>query len=227
MEVAGLTLGVVSLLAGFKGAVDGYLLIDDLIRKDNGIKNRVLGLELIKTQLDQWKDDFTAHVNGDSLLNYESDENQKKIIEILGRMEHHLKESEIQLKKHTEQWTVKPKKSLFRLISKDRASWVVKDRQLLDDIIAQLEKLLENLSYRTKEIEELKYDFWTNTIHTRLSRIDETASHMKARDVRQEGTCQWIFQRTDYKDWVSKKTVNFLWIDATRMFASTLFDLRL
>lgn len=53
MEVGGTVVGVVGLLAAFKGAIDGYLLIEQLFRRDGGLQDRALHFERIRKQLEK------------------------------------------------------------------------------------------------------------------------------------------------------------------------------
>ncbi|KAF2469325.1 uncharacterized protein BDR25DRAFT_48216 [Lindgomyces ingoldianus] len=221
MEVAGTVVGVVGLLVAFKGAIDGYLLIEQLFRSDVGIQDRALHFERIRKQLEKWGADYNVSSScpdEDCLFNYESPENQAIILKILERTKQHLGDAEKLLRKHTR--NEKTKKTWRSRIlsskddSKNRTAWVVKDKELLDGIINQLSEHLQHLLQCTKEISGLQKDSWKGRIDS-LTSIDETKIHTEARNSKQEGTCKWIFQRQEYKDWVSGTATNLLWINAT------------
>jgi len=55
-EMAGLALGVVSLLAGFKGAVDGYLLLSDIVNAFDDSSFLIVKLKIEQRRLEIWGD---------------------------------------------------------------------------------------------------------------------------------------------------------------------------
>lgn len=221
MEATGIVLSIAGLLAAFKGAIDGYLLIEQILRKDSGVQDYALHFERIRNQLEQFGIDYNIDDSRPEvcLINYESKENQESIEIILKRTEVHLENARITLENHTREDP--GKKNVFKRFfnskdaSKGRASWVMKDREFLDRTIKQLNEHLQNLLQCTKKISDIQKNNWQGSIHL-LTTTDETKLHTEARNAKQEGTCQWIFQRREYKDWISGTTNNLLWIYATR-----------
>ena len=71
MEVAGLALGAVSLLAGFAGAVDGYRLLSDVFAKDNGLRSLVADWHVEKARFKRWGEHFRTDDGRDCLLHSE------------------------------------------------------------------------------------------------------------------------------------------------------------
>ncbi|KAE9381048.1 ankyrin [Stipitochalara longipes BDJ] len=140
------------------------------------------------------------------------------ILKILERTKHHLGDAEKILKEHTRaEGEKKPWKSrIFNSKdgSKNRTTWVVKDKDLLDGIIMQLNEHLKNLFQCTNVVAILQENIWEGKLGN-LTTMDETKIHTEARNSKQEGTCQWIFQRPEYKDWVSGIATNLLWVNAT------------
>jgi hypothetical protein len=228
MEAAGFGLAVVGLLVAFKGAVDSYLMIEQLVRSDAGLQDRALHFERIRKQLEQWGAEYNVNNSGpdeDCLVNYESKENKEMILQILERTNQHLDEAKRLFKKHTNEEADKKhwwKGRHFKRKdgTKNQASWVFKDQEQVDAIIKQLNEHLQNLLQCTKLVYNLKIDVWKGNIKN-LTSVDETRSNTEARNARLEGTCQWIFQRKEYKEWVSGAKNNLLWIHATRKFTAS------
>jgi hypothetical protein len=222
MEVTGTVVGVVGLLAAFKSAIDAYLLIDQLFRSDYGLEDRALHFERIRKQLEKWGTEFNidpTRPGEECILSYESGENQAMVLLILERTKQHLTEAERLLKRHTRE--EREKKSWRSRIrngkddSKNRVAWVIKDKDLLDGIIKHLNEHLLNLLQCTKKISILQREAWRDQI-SNLTTIDETKIHSEARNFKQEGTCEWIFDHPEYESWVSGTATNLLWICATR-----------
>jgi hypothetical protein len=88
MEAAGLAIGVVSLLAGFKGAIDGYLLIRSIFDEDNGLRDLALDYKLACHCLEAWGDRFKVKAprEEDCLLYRENDATKGLMAELLGRV---------------------------------------------------------------------------------------------------------------------------------------------
>jgi hypothetical protein len=61
----------------------------------------------------------------------------------------------------------------------------------------------------------MKNERWRSSLQL-LTTVDEKRSHTDARNKRSEGTCQWLFHREEYRDWLSGKTNNLLWVHGTR-----------
>ena len=104
MEVAGLGLAVVGLLVAFKGAVDGYLVIEQLVNSDAGLRDRALHFERIRKKLEQWGVEYNvdnSRLDEECLVNYESKENKEMILKILERTKQHLDEAKRLFKKLT------------------------------------------------------------------------------------------------------------------------------
>jgi hypothetical protein len=89
-EVVGLAIGAISLLAAFKGAVDGYLLIESFFDKDNGLRDLALDYRIECQKLEVWGDRFKVKADReeDCLLYKESEAVKKLMAEIFGRIQH-------------------------------------------------------------------------------------------------------------------------------------------
>jgi hypothetical protein len=89
-EVVGLAIGAISLLAAFKGAVDGYLLVESFFDKDNGLRDLALDYRIECQKLEVWGDRFKVKADReeDCLLYKESDAVKKLMAEIFGRIQY-------------------------------------------------------------------------------------------------------------------------------------------
>jgi len=96
LEAFGLGLGIASLLTAFKGALDGYLLIESIFDKDNGLRDLILDYYIEREKLNSWGDRF--HVNAasreDCLLNREPERIKRLLAEIFGRIKRCHEEAE-------------------------------------------------------------------------------------------------------------------------------------
>jgi hypothetical protein len=86
VDPVGLVLGIAGLLAAFKGAVDGYVLIDAIIEKDNGSRYLALRYYVEKHKLKVWGDYFSVEDAAKCTLNNESENTRKLIATILAEI---------------------------------------------------------------------------------------------------------------------------------------------
>ncbi|CAN9202929.1 unnamed protein product [Alternaria alternata] len=102
LEGVGLGLGVVSLLAAFKSALDGYLFIDSIFEQDNGLQDLILGYTIEREKLKSWGDRFgvNAASEKDCLLHREPEPIKRLMAEIFGRIKHHHEEAKKYLTIH-------------------------------------------------------------------------------------------------------------------------------
>jgi hypothetical protein len=105
MEVASFVVGGVSLLAGFRTAIDGYLFIESLLEEDNGIRSLVLDYKIECHKLEVWGDSFNVKTDReeDCLLYHESDKVKALMAQIFGRIAHHHTQAEKFLVHHEAQ----------------------------------------------------------------------------------------------------------------------------
>ncbi|CAN9392058.1 unnamed protein product [Alternaria alternata] len=102
LEGVGLGLGVVSLLAAFKSALDGYLFIESIFEQDKGLRDLVLSYTIEREKLKSWGDRFgvNAASEKDCLLDREPEPIKKLMAEIFGRIKHYHEEAENYLTIH-------------------------------------------------------------------------------------------------------------------------------
>ncbi|RYN73278.1 hypothetical protein AA0117_g7896 [Alternaria alternata] len=100
--VAETIISVAGLLAAFKGAVDGYLLIESIFDKDNGLRDLILDYDIERQKLKSWGDRFRVDAarQEDCLLHQEPEPIKRLMAEIFGRIEHFHKEAEKYLNAH-------------------------------------------------------------------------------------------------------------------------------
>lgn len=101
VDPVGLTIGIGGLLAAFDGAVKGYLLIEEIFSKDNGVRDLALDYNIECEKLKSWGDRFNvkAGKEEDCLLYHERDSIKELMSNIFGRI------SELQNRERLS-WTV-------------------------------------------------------------------------------------------------------------------------
>jgi hypothetical protein len=102
LEGIGAAIGVAGLLAGFKGAVDGYLLIESIFDKDNGLIDLVLDYNIESERLTSWGDRFNVKAarEEDCLFHHERGPIKALMAEIFGRIEYFHEQSRKFLELH-------------------------------------------------------------------------------------------------------------------------------
>ena len=230
IDPVGTALAIVGLLAAFKGALDGYLLIESLFDQDSGLKDLATRFHVEAKEWEEWATQF--NINDDNpeacLLYYETDENKKLIDEILIRMETRLKDAQRLLDYHTrkdnQQKVFKFRNPFTKRdlldphadddLQKNRIKWVIKNKSKLEETVTALKTHLESLKRRSKRVSILQPGNWTR-VERWLSRTDNSL-HIRAQQMRQEGTGQWLFRKPEFENWLSGTVKDILWIHATR-----------
>jgi hypothetical protein len=163
-EAPGLILGGVSLLAAFKGAVDGYLLIDSLAEVDSGQRFLCLQYIVERHKLVLWGDHFKINEESQSTLRDQSPGSRKIIALILAEIEaNHARAEEFitryegqlesLLASSTIQDKSKPKNKFIGGIKiptgqrkeKHHFSFVIRDKAKFEEVVQRLGKLNEDL----------------------------------------------------------------------------------
>lgn len=95
-ETIGLAIGVAGLLTAFKGAVDGYLLVESIFDSDNGLRDLALDYRIEREKLRNWGDRFNVHAEReeDCLLSHEKHQIKVLMAEIFGRIEEFHKQAD-------------------------------------------------------------------------------------------------------------------------------------
>jgi Prion-inhibition and propagation len=239
IEPFGVALGVASLLACFKGAIDGYILIKSVFDKDNGLKDLASRFHVVQISLNEWLSRFDA-LDPDyekSLLQYETDENKKLIFEILGRIKEHLADAQKFLFCHTREPAQRTSSNILDRFKKSRGGkrdaldshgeddapksrvlWAIKNKAKFGEVVATLEAHYGNLVRCSKHVEILRLNNWAHEVK-KLTNIDEHSPHTRAQQLRQEGTGQWILQRTEFRKWFTGEAKDILWVHAIRKFS--------
>jgi hypothetical protein len=90
LEGVGAAIGVAGLLFAFKGAVDGYLLIESIFDEDNGLRDLVLDYNIEYEKLTSWGDRFNVKAarEEDCLFYHERGPIKALMAEIFGRIEY-------------------------------------------------------------------------------------------------------------------------------------------
>jgi hypothetical protein len=242
VDPVGTALAIAGLFAAFKGALDGYLLVESLFDKDNGFKDLATQFNVEHEEWKEWATKFNIHDPNpeECLLYYETDENRKLINEILKQIETRLKDAQSLVSYHTRD-DAQQRSSKFRSLftkhramgqdlldshsddkwQKNRIKWAIKNKSKLDEIVTALRRHFENLLRRSKRISTLQPENWDRVVWwlTRIderSRIDETLAHNRNQQVRQEGTGRWLFRRIEFENWLAGKVKDILWIYAIR-----------
>ncbi|KAJ4346146.1 hypothetical protein N0V95_005649 [Ascochyta clinopodiicola] len=90
LEGVGAGIGIAGLLAGFKGAIDGYLLIESIFDKENGLRDLILDYNIECQKLENWGDRFNVKAldERDCLFYHERGPIKALMAEIFGRIEY-------------------------------------------------------------------------------------------------------------------------------------------
>ncbi|KAF2113320.1 hypothetical protein BDV96DRAFT_601492 [Lophiotrema nucula] len=144
-EAVGLGLAGVGLLAGFKGAVDGYLLIEGMFDKDNGIRDIVLDYRIECEKLKSWGDRFNINAGReeDCLLYNEKPQIKKLMAEIFGLQN---PSSSFQKHLHTDgpEAEAMSQAQMYKS-QRSRISWVIKNKAKFEEVVRRLRKANEDL----------------------------------------------------------------------------------
>lgn len=228
--IVGTTVGAGSLLIALKGAVDSFVWVERVLRQNPetpGIVDRVHRLESLRQTLEEWREEFavkeSSFVNGEPqldercLLKYLSNDRQELIGKKIILIQQRVNSAKSLLQDHIREKS--PSSLPWKLGSGDKskkwAKWITKNKEKIDEILHWIGLHEEDLRQITKEIAALKSREW-DAATRKFTFIDERHYHNEALNRRQEGTCQWIFNRTECRDWISGTESNLLWVNATR-----------
>ena len=224
IDPLGTAIGIAGLLATFKGAVDGYLLLESFFAKDNGLRDLATRFHVERKELEEWRHQFNLQDEDPQacLLHYETDENKHLMFETLDRINKSLIDAQNLLDNHTGNDGLKPKKSSKFWRSrgekdgpKNRIRWAITNKAKFENCLTAIKAHLENLVRFSKRIQILQLPNWTQVLEW-LTQIDENSYHRKARQLRQKGTGRWLLERTEFTQWLAGLAKDLLWVNATR-----------
>lgn len=154
---------------------------------------------------------------GRCLLGYLFPDKQKLVREKLDLIKLRLESASSLLKEHIREkgHAASPWRLGFGNKGKKWAKWVTRNQEKLDSHLQWIGNHLNDLFDITDEIKPLQPEKWDTATQTFTS-IDEKSYHNEAVKRRQKGTCQWILNRTEYKNWISGTGSNLLWVNAIR-----------
>ena len=72
VDPVGAVLGVAGLIAAFKGAVDGYVLIESFFKKDSSLQDLACRFHVEQHRLSKWGERFQLKNGEECLLQYEN-----------------------------------------------------------------------------------------------------------------------------------------------------------
>ncbi|KAF2733375.1 hypothetical protein EJ04DRAFT_273544 [Polyplosphaeria fusca] len=171
-EAAGLGLAAVSLLAGFEGALKGYLLIEGMFDKDNGIRDLALDYRIECEKLRSWGDRFKINAAREEncLLYNEKPQIKRLMAEIFGRIHKLHEEANGYVKEHKAadyavdyEGLQKPSASFTKFLQANgpevetlsqaqsskkqhhRIKWVIKNKAKFEEVVRRLRKANEDL----------------------------------------------------------------------------------
>ncbi|KAF2107370.1 hypothetical protein BDV96DRAFT_558043 [Lophiotrema nucula] len=235
--VVGTVIGAAALLLALKGAVDSFRWTEDILRQNSqhaGVIDRVHRLESLRQKLENWRDDFIVKeisVNGQTklddqcLLKYLSNYNQELVGAKARLIQERLEGAKSLLQDHIREKT--PSLIPWKLNSSDKskkwAKFITKNKEKIDEILHWIGVHEEDLLQITNNVAALKSEEW-DTVTRKFTSIDERKYHNEALNRRQDGTCQWIFDRTEYKDWLSGGNSNMLWVNASPGSGKTILS---
>lgn len=230
MDIFSTVAGAAALLIALRGAVDSFNWIEQVLRQNIGtpvVADRLHHFESLRQALDEWREEFHVkeirfvdrppELDERCLLKYLPTDDHKFVLDKVELIQNRLESVKSRLKEH-----IREKSPSFiywnsgsGAKSKRWAKWISKNREMIDDTLHWIRIHEEDLRDASKKIAPLKREEWEAAIQNLIS-IDERNYHNKALDRRQEGTCQWIFERLEYKNWMSEMGSNLLWVNATR-----------
>lgn len=102
LEGVGAAIGVAGLIAAFKGAVDGYLLIESMFDEDNGLRDLVLDYNIERQKLASWGDRFMVNAarEEDCLFHHERGHIKALMAKIFGRIQYFHTQADFFLQAH-------------------------------------------------------------------------------------------------------------------------------
>lgn len=166
MEATGLVIGLAGLVAAFRGAIDGYLLVDAFLDNKTDSSYLIVHYHIQRTRLAIWGDYFQlndASVPTDGELSDQSEHNKQLIIKILGEVQRIHGHVERLLKKHfSSDTTASNVMSVHDLRAGNQASkklaeeaqrmkphskfkWIIKSESDFEKYVVQLKNLNEGL----------------------------------------------------------------------------------
>ncbi|CAM1508847.1 Fc.00g025860.m01.CDS01 [Cosmosporella sp. VM-42] len=165
MEVAGLAIGAVSLLAGFAGAVDGYRLLCDVFAKDNGLRSLAADWHVEKVRFKRWGEHFRTDAGSDCLLHLESELVRGAIGRVMAEIMTLQQQTIPKLKKYdiadlpvpkvvgpsdeafkeSSNWVKKIQDQRNKIKQVKRVSWAIQDKDELQGVVNELKKRNDQL----------------------------------------------------------------------------------
>ncbi|KAL3427592.1 protein kinase [Phlyctema vagabunda] len=172
MEPVGLAIGVVGLLAGLKGAVDGFNLLRDIFDKENDLRFMAVGFQTETTTLERWGEHFRVHDQASCLLRDESPNVRTNIAHILAEITVAQQRASRYLVKYKVQnlkapavgsvdeafftnsaWIQQFRVARDKVKQSRRISWTTGDKDGLKKILAQLRAMNDDLWRLTRATE--------------------------------------------------------------------------
>lgn len=163
VEPVGTALAVAGLLAAFKGALDGYLMIESYLESDDGNSYLTLRYHIEKHKLNIWGDFFKTSTPASCTLAVQPDVVKKLVLCILGEVKKTHQEAEMFVKKHelvlpnvpagdvdknleADSQVVRgiAKLALGR-VAKSRFGWVIKNKEKFAALVERLQQLNRDL----------------------------------------------------------------------------------
>ncbi|KIX02725.1 uncharacterized protein Z518_08667 [Rhinocladiella mackenziei CBS 650.93] len=84
---------------------------------------------------------------------------------------------------------------------------------LTGDMAVQVESIRDNVAKARATVEEIQAEEQKSRILSWLSGPDTAASHNRAKDQREPGTCEWLLCSEDFKAWMAKES-QIMWLHA-------------
>jgi hypothetical protein len=172
LEGVGVGIGIASLIAAFKGAVDGYLLIESIFEEDTGLRDLVLDYNIERQKLTSWGDRFNVNAarEEDCLFHRERGPIKVLMAEIFGRIEYFHKQADSFLQTHGasdhrvdynglatagtgfnkflqlhSQEVISVSKNQMAKKQKARTKWAIKNKAKFEEVVRRLRKANEDL----------------------------------------------------------------------------------
>ncbi|KAI1263623.1 prion-inhibition and propagation-domain-containing protein [Xylariaceae sp. FL1019] len=163
MEPVGFVIGAVSLLAGFKGALDTCLLIESFVDDGKtGCGYLALRYHIQKTRLDLWRQVYHVNEPEKCPLRYKSAVVQRTVLDILGEITKQLDDAQKLVKRHdikpaslaasgagseNAMTTDEKVRALSRVVvkPKSRFMWTIKGKDEFNEKVSRIRELVDNL----------------------------------------------------------------------------------
>lgn len=159
------------MLAAFKGAVDGYILINNLIESDSGLRYVCLQYNIEKHKLDIWGDYFKVDDVANCTLRGQSPKAKQLIANILAQIEAEHESAKPFVKRYDAGLEALPvgtgrvttlhighsivrgiKSARDKKSKKDNVRWVIQDKEKFSALVERLRKMNDDL-YAVLDVE--------------------------------------------------------------------------